>query len=57
MSKRNDLNGATRNDRQRYKLVAAVLIGLIFVAIVSGTTPFVEGFGIALALAVISIFG
>jgi hypothetical protein len=57
MSKRNYLDGATRNDRQRYKLFAAGLIGLMFVAVALGTTPWVEAFGIALALAVISFFG
>jgi hypothetical protein len=57
MSKRNYLDGATRNDRQRYRLVAAGLIGLIFVAVASGQTSWIEGFGVALALAVIAMFG
>jgi hypothetical protein len=57
MSKRNYLDGATRNDRQRYKLGAAVLIGLMFVAVALGRTSWVEAFGIVLALAVISFFG
>jgi hypothetical protein len=57
MSKPNDLNAATRNDRQRYKLVAAVLIGLMLVAVALGGTSWVEAFGIALALAVIAFFG
>jgi hypothetical protein len=38
MSERNYLNGARRNDRQRYKLFAAGLIGLIFVAVALGST-------------------
>jgi hypothetical protein len=50
-------NWATGNDRQRYKFVAAVLIGLIFVAVASGQTSWIEGFGVALALAVIAMFG
>jgi hypothetical protein len=57
MSKRNDLNGARRNDRQRYTVFAAGLIGLMFVAVALGTTPWVEAFGVALALAVISLAG
>jgi hypothetical protein len=57
MSKRNDLNGARRNDRQRYPVFAAGLIGLMFVAVALGTTPWVEAFGVALALAVISLAG
>jgi hypothetical protein len=56
MSKRNDLNGARRNDRQRYTVFAAGLIILMFVAVALGTTSWVEAFGVALALAVISIF-
>jgi hypothetical protein len=56
MSRRKFSDGATRNDRQRYPLVAAVLIGLIFVAVALGTISWVEGFGVALSLAVISIF-
>ena len=57
MSERNDLNGARRNDRQRYKLFAAGLIGLIFVAVALRTVSWVEAFGVALALAVISFAG
>jgi hypothetical protein len=56
MSKRNDLSGARRNDRQRYTVFAAGLIGLMFAAVALGTTSWVEAFGVALALAVISIF-
>jgi hypothetical protein len=55
MSKRNYLNGATRNDRQRYRLVAVGLIAIMFVAVALRTTSWVEAFGVALALAVISI--
>jgi Flp pilus assembly protein TadB len=57
MSKRNDLNGARRNDRQRYTVFAAVLIILMFVAVALGGTSWVEAFGVALALAVISFAG
>jgi hypothetical protein len=51
------MNGVTGNDRQRYRLVAAVLIAIIFVAVASGQTSWVEGFGVALALTVIAMFG
>jgi hypothetical protein len=54
---RNYRDGETPNDRQRYRLVAAGLIGLIFLAVASGQTSWVEGFGVALALTVIAMFG
>jgi hypothetical protein len=57
MSKRNDLNGARRNDRQRYTVFAAGLIILMFVAVALGATSWSEAFGVALALAVISFAG
>ena len=56
-SKRNDLNGARRNDRQRYTVFAAGLIILMFVAVALGATSWSEAFGVALALAVISFAG
>jgi hypothetical protein len=57
MSKRNDLNGARRNDRQRYPVFAAGLIILMFVAVALGRTSWVEAFGVALALVLISFAG
>jgi hypothetical protein len=47
----------SRNDRQRFSVFAAVLIGLMFVAVALGMASWIEAFGVALALAVISFAG
>ena len=48
---------SSRNDRQRFPGFAAVLIGPMFVAVALGTASWIEAFGVALALVMISFAG